>query len=340
MNYPPYTVTSTIRRQVAAICEQLAELAAGRTAGAELFSARQRQQNRLRTIHATLAIEGNRLSLEQVAAIIEGKGVMGPARDVRDVRDIREVREVREVRGAVAACEKLEAWQAHRLKDLLSAHALLMRDLVDHPGHLRTGGVGIYRGSRLVHLAPPAHLVHAHLQRLLGWLAGTDEHPLVAASVFHAEFEFIHPFADGNGRMGRLWQMLILSRWNPLLAHVPVDAVVHSRKADYYDSLAQADAQGEATAFVEFMLVALGEALAGGRTDQAGDQAGDQASDQAGARAGEQASERVRRLLEVLGHGEKSTELMADPGLRHAPAFRTLSCARPESRSCRENRTG
>ena len=295
MTYPPYTITSAILKRVAGISEQLAALAAVRGLAVELLAPHLRRENRIRTIHASLAIENNTLSLEQVTDIINGKAVIGPPRDIQ------------EVHGAVSAYEKLDTWQPHKLDDMLSAHAILMRDLVEKPGSLRTGGVGVFQGNRVVHMAPPAHLVHEHLKKLLGWLEKTDEHPLVSSCVFHYEFEFIHPFADGNGRMGRLWQTLILSKWNSLFAYLPVETIVRNRQAEYYDSLGRADAQGEATAFVEFMLTALGDAVADIRSDQVGDQANDQ----------------VRRLLDVLGQGEKSaTELMAELGLRHAPTFR------------------
>ena len=295
MTYTPYTITSAILKRVAGISEQLAALAAVRGLAVELLSPHLRRENRIRTIHASLAIENNTLSLEQVTDIINGKAVIGPPRDIQ------------EVHGAVSAYEKLDTWQPHKLDDMLSAHAILMRDLVEKPGSLRTGGVGVFQGNRVVHMAPPAHLVHEHLKKLLGWLEKTDEHPLVSSCVFHYEFEFIHPFADGNGRMGRLWQTLILSKWNSLFAYLPVETIVRNRQAEYYDSLGRADAQGEATAFVEFMLTALGDAVADIRSDQVGDQANDQ----------------VRRLLDVLGQGEKSaTELMAELGLRHAPTFR------------------
>ena len=261
MTYPPYTITSAILKRVAGISEQLAALAAVRGLAVELLSPHLRRENRIRTIHASLAIENNTLSLEQVTDIINGKAVIGPPRDIQ------------EVHGAVSAYEKLDTWQPHKLDDMLSAHAILMRDLVEKPGSLRTGGVGVFQGNRVVHMAPPAHLVHEHLKKLLGWLEKTDEHPLVSSCVFHYEFEFI----------------------------------LRNRQAEYYDSLGRADAQGEATAFVEFMLTALGDAVADIRSDQVGDQANDQ----------------VRRLLDVLGQGEKSaTELMAELGLRHAPTFR------------------
>lgn len=293
--YPPYTITSTALKLVAAISEQLATLSATGALTPESLSPQLRRENRIRTIHASLAIENNTLSLEQVTDIIDGKPVIGPPRDIR------------EVKGAVAAYEKLDAWTPHSLKDLLTAHAMLMHDLVDTAGELRTSGVGVFQGSKVVHMAPPANLVHGHLENLLQWLKGTDEHPLITSCVFHYEFEFIHPFADGNGRMGRLWQTLILSKWRPVLAFMPVETIVRNRQAEYYSSLGQADAQGEATKFVEFMLQALHDTLIGISTDQVDVQVSDQ----------------VKRLLEILASGEKSaTELMQTLGLRHAPTFR------------------
>lgn len=293
--YPPYIITSTALKLVAAISEQLATLSATGALTAENLSPQLRRENRIRTIHASLAIENNTLSLEQVTDIIDGKPVIGPPRDIQ------------EVRGAVAAYEKLDSWKPYSLKDLLAAHAMLMHDLVDNPGKLRTGGVGVFQGSKVVHMAPPANLVHAHLENLLQWLKNTNEHPLITSCVFHYEFEFIHPFDDGNGRMGRLWQTLILSKWKPVLAYMPVETIIRNRQAEYYASLGQADAQGEATQFIEFMLQALHDTLTGLSTDQVSVQVSDQ----------------VKRLLESLSNGEKSaTELMQALGLRHAPTFR------------------
>jgi len=281
---------------VAAISEQLATLSAIGALTAESLSPQLRRENRIRTIHASLAIENNTLSLEQVTAIIDGKPVIAPPRDIQ------------EVRGAVAVYEKLDTWMPHSMKDLLAAHALLMHDLVSNPGKFRTGGVGIFQGKKVVHMAPPADLVHGHLEKLLQWLENTDEHPLITSCVFHYEFEFIHPFDDGNGRMGRLWQTLILSKWKPVLAYMPVETIVRNRQNDYYASLGQADAQGEATVFIEFMLQALHDALVEfSVTDQVSVQVSDQ----------------VRRLLTALSQGERSViVLMQTLGLRHAPSFR------------------
>ena len=298
MSYPPYTITTTALNLVAAISEQLATLFATGALTAENLSPQLRRENRIRTIHASLAIENNTLSLEQVTDIVDGKPVIGPPRDIQ------------EVRGAVAAYEKLDSWKPHSLKDLLSAHALLMHDLVGNAGKLRTGGVGVFQGRKVIHMAPPANLVHGHLENLLQWLKSTDEHPLIASCVFHYEFEFIHPFDDGNGRMGRLWQTFILSKWKPVLAYMPVETIVRNRQEEYYASLGQADAQGEATKFIEFMLMALHGTINSAMAAIC-DQVGEQVTDQ------------VRRLLNALAQGEKgATELMQTLALRHSPTFR------------------
>ena len=312
-NYPPYTITSTVLRLVAAISERLAELSAIGAFAAESLSPQLRRENRIRTIHASLAIENNTLSLEQVTDIIDGKPVIGPLRDVQ------------EVRGAVAAYEKLDVWTPHSLDDLLAAHAMLMRGLVDNPGGIRVGGVGVFQGRKVIHMAPPANLARGHLENLLQWLKNTDEHPLVASCVFHYELEFIHPFDDGNGRMGRLWQTLILSKWKSVFAYMPVETIVRNRQDEYYESLGRADAQGEATKFVEFMLQALYDSLAEMRPAiQAEGRATAQARGQAEGQSTVQATTQVKRLLVVLEKGEQSaSELMRNLGLKSARRFRS-----------------
>lgn len=243
MSYqPPFSITPAILQQVADICELLGRWSV--TADAAL-SPRLRRDNRIRTIQASLAIENNTLSLEQVTAVIEGKRVLGLPR------------EIQEVRNAFAAYEHLVDWRAGRIDDLLAAHGMLMAGLADDAGAFRAGGVGIYRGRELVHMAPPPGRVPHLMVDLLVWVARADVHPLIASCVFHYEFEFIHPFSDGNGRMGRLWQTLILSEWQALLAYLPVETVIRDRQADYYRALGEADAAADATPFVAFMLQAL-----------------------------------------------------------------------------------
>jgi len=242
---PPYTITPAIVNLVAGIGETIGRYS---VLAEQNLTPRLRRENRIRTIQASLAIENNTLTLEQVTAVIEGKQVLGHPR------------EIQEVRNAFATYEAMEDWDASVEEDLLAAHELLMRGLVDETGRYRSGGVGIFRGQQLVHMAPPADRVPKLMADLLDWLENTNEHPLVASCIFHYEFEFIHPFADGNGRMGRLWQTLILRNWKPLLAYLPVETVIRDRQVDYYRVLAVADSQADATPFVEFMLGALHDA--------------------------------------------------------------------------------
>lgn len=233
-----------------ALVAEIAErLGAWKVANRDTLVPSLRRGNRIRTLQASLAIEQNTLSVEQVTAVLAGKPVLGSPK------------EVQEVRNAFAAYEAMERWQPHRLNDLLAAHGLLMAGLVDRPGALRQGDVGIWRGGKLLHMAPPASQVPRLVKDLLAWLRKTDAHPLVASAAFHYDFEFIHPFSDGNGRMGRLWQTLILSRWQPMLAWLPVETVIRHRQKNYYAQLAQADARGDCSGFIEFMLQAIADSL-------------------------------------------------------------------------------
>jgi Fic family protein len=198
---PPYTITSKIIDLISQISESIGRL----TVLAEIQdNLKLRKANRIRTIQGSLAIEGNTLSKEQITAILNGKPV------------IASPKEVQEVRNAIKAYEEFQQWQSTDESDLLKAHQFLMTGLIDEIGQYRHGGVGVMSGDQVVHMAPPANQVTRLMSELLQWLAQSDVHPLIQSSVFHYEFEFIHPFADGNGRMGRLWQTLILSRWNPL----------------------------------------------------------------------------------------------------------------------------
>ncbi len=244
---PPLTLTLAMLALLAEISEQVGRLSARHEAA---LTPQLRRGNRIRTIQASLAIENNTLSVEQVTAVLEGKRVLGLPR------------EIQEVRNAFAAYEAMPGWSPASRADLLTAHGLLLQGLIDDAGQFRRGGVGIYRGEQLLHMAPPASRVPQLVSDLLGWLGRTDLHPLIASCVFHYEFEFIHPFADGNGRMGRLWQTLILSQWRSVLAWLPVETVILEQQDAYYAALSAADRQAEATPFVEFMLRALQQALA------------------------------------------------------------------------------
>lgn len=290
---PPYAVTPAVTARVSEISEILGGLAALATVG---LKPRLRRENRIKTIHASLAIENNTLTLEQVTAVVDGKRVLGPPR------------EILEVKNALAAYEAMERWSSDSLDDLLAAHALLMKGLTEEAGMFRKGGVGVVSGGRVVHMAPPARMVPGHMRDLFAWLGGTDEHPLISGCVFHYELEFIHPFADGNGRMGRLWQTVILRRWKRLFSGLPVETTILQRQAGYYRALAASDREGSATGFVEFMLEALRDAL---RDVAETDQVSDQASDQ------------VKTLLLAMDAADAgAADLMARVGLSHMPTFR------------------
>lgn len=294
LNYqPPYSLSSAILGLVSEISEWLGRHS---VTSAGSMTPYLRRGNRIRSIQASLSIENNSLTLEQVTAVIDGKRVLGLPR------------EIQEVRNAYAAYEGLDRWKPCCIQDLLEAHAVLMSGLVNRPGHFRSGGVGIYRGTEMVHMAPPAGRVETLMRDLLAWLEKTDVHPLVASCAFHYEFEFIHPFSDGNGRLGRLWQTLILTQWTPILACVPVETVIRDRQPDYYRFLAQSDNLGDATPFIEFMLRALRDSVV---ETVASDQLSDHVTDQ------------VRRLLSALRNGDATAAgLMERLRLSHRPNFR------------------
>lgn len=236
---PPYTITLEILNRVAAISEAIGRL----TVLADQSKAlRLRRINRIRTIHGSLAIEGNTLSEAQITAILDGKRVIAPPR------------EVQEVKNALAAYDRFDIWKPEAEKDLLEAHRILMSGLIDEAGLYRHGGVGVMAGQQVIHMAPPADRVPTLMADLFGWLTATDAHPLITSSVFHYEFEFIHPFADGNGRMGRLWQNLILARWNPLFADIPVESLIFEHQAEYYQAIQESTRQTDSAPFIAFML--------------------------------------------------------------------------------------
>ena len=247
MSYqPPFQLTHTMMRHVARIGELIGTWKA---ANQNQLVPELRRGNRIKTIQASLAVEQNTLTLEQVTAVLEGKTVLGLPK------------EIQEVRNAFTAYEALEHWHSQSIDDLLAAHALLLHGLIDDAGHWRSKGAGIYRGKQLVHMAPPASQIPRLMADLFDWLANTDAHPLIASAAFHYEFEFIHPFGDGNGRIGRLWQTLILSHWQPMLAFLPVETVIKHRQQTYYQLLTESDQKSDCSAFIEFLLQAIEDSL-------------------------------------------------------------------------------
>ena len=236
---PPFTLGPAIVPLVAMISELVGRRSA---IDASASSLHLRRVNQIRSIQGSLAIEGNTLTQDQITAILDGKRVIAP------------FREIQEVRNAIKVYDKIQTWAFDSEADLLSAHGLMMAGLHDEIGRYRHGGVGILKGEAVIHLAPPAERVPVLMRDLFGWLGKTSDHPLIASSVFHYEFEFIHPFADGNGRMGRLWQSLILARWNPLFARLPVESLVFEHQAEYYEAINTSTAKADSAPFIQFML--------------------------------------------------------------------------------------
>lgn len=235
---PPYRITP----EIVSLIERIG-VGIGRAEAAGIAQdLRLRRINRIRTIQGSLAIEGNTLSERQVATLLDGKPVVAP------------LREIQEARNAIKAYDRYEGWVPDSQTDLLSAHHVLMAGLLDAPGHYRRGEVMVGGAEGVQHIGPPAARVPELMANLLQWVGSTEEHPLIASSVFHYEFEFIHPFEDGNGRMGRLWQTLILTRWRDLCAHLPVESMVHAHQSAYYDAIRQSSAAGESTTFIAFIL--------------------------------------------------------------------------------------
>jgi Fic family protein len=209
-----------------------------------------RRKNQIKTIHGSLAIEGNTLDLDQVTAILEGRKVLG------------DPREILEVRNAIKAYEQAHKWNSLKEVDLLKAHGVMMSGLVPDAGKYRSINVGIIKGSKVGHVAPKPKLVPHLMSELFGFLKRDHETPtLVKACIFHYELEFIHPFSDGNGRIGRLWQHIILLSESPIFSYIPVESVIKERQAAYYQALSASDKAGDATIFIEFALTTIRDSL-------------------------------------------------------------------------------
>lgn len=246
MYKPPFTLTSQAVNLIAEIAARV-ERCKVRMEHAETL--RLRKANRIRTIHSSLAIEGNRLSEGQVRDIINGRQVIAPPK------------EIQEVKNAIRTYELYPELDPFRIEDLLRAHRTMMEALTDQAGMYRSSGVGVFSGTVCLHMAPPAARVPQLVEDLFAWLVSAGDHLLVRSCVFHYEFEFIHPFTDGNGRMGRLWQSLILGKWTPLFADLPVENMVYANQQAYYDAIAQSTERGDCAPFIEFSLAEILRAL-------------------------------------------------------------------------------
>ena len=239
MYIPPFTVSAEAINLIAEISGQIERYAIRLEQEDGL---RLRKANRIKTIHSSLAIEGNTLSEDEVRDIIDGKNVVAP------------IKQIQEVKNAIATYEIYPTLNPFSIKDLLKAHSVMMQALVDEAGKFRRTGVGVFSEKGLVHMAPPADRVPMLMEDLFSWLKDAKDHLLIRSCVFHYEFEFIHPFIDGNGRTGRLWQSLILGKLHPLFEHLPVENMVYANQQAYYNAITASTNAGQSGPFIDFML--------------------------------------------------------------------------------------
>ena len=243
---PPYKITTRILELIASISEKIGEVNA-----AYLFKppTELRKKNRIKTIHSSLEIEGNSLSLDQVTAILDNKRIIAPEKDIAEVKN------------AIKAYENLQSYNPTSLTSFCSAHETLMNGLVENPGKIRTKSVGIIKGATITHIAPPGDIVKSLVKDLFNYLKKEKDLILIKSCVFHYEIEFIHPFMDGNGRMGRLWQTVILRQYSPVFEFLPIESLIKARQSEYYKILGESDNKGDSTGFIEFMLQIINESL-------------------------------------------------------------------------------
>ncbi|AJJ47669.1 Fic family protein [Francisella tularensis subsp. novicida] len=277
---PPYTITPKIISLVADISQEIGKITATSQIERDL---RLRKINQVKTIRGTLAIEGNTLDESHITAILEGKRILAPQK------------EILEIRNAIKTYDKFQILNYKEEKDLLSTHLTLMQGLVDEVGVYRSGSVGVMEGNNVIHLAPPAKKLRELMKNLFDWIANTEEHPIISSCVFHYEFEFIHPFADGNGRMGRLWQSLILSHWNKLFSYIPVESIVYEHQKAYYEAIQESTNKTDCYPFIEFMLEMLSIAIR-----------------EITPQVEQQVSPQVKKLIEVLKDKELTRQELQD----------------------------
>ncbi|WP_302199249.1 Fic family protein [uncultured Gemmiger sp.] len=244
---PPFEITNRMIDYVAEIAELLGKL---NVTDALSSNPTLRRSNRIRTIHGSLAIEQNTLSLEQVTAVLNGKHVLAPPKDIAEVKNAYEI------------YERLDELDPYSVDDLLTAHGIMTRSLVEESGIFRTRPVGVVDSKgQVLHFGTLPQYVPNLVMELLEWVKTSEIHMLIRSCVFHYELELIHPFADGNGRVGRLWHTLLLSKWNPAFAWLPVESIIHDRQQEYYDAINASNDAGESTVFIEFMMSAIKASL-------------------------------------------------------------------------------
>ena len=294
---PPFTITNEILSYVSSISEKIGRMTA---TGHPEAKPHLRKNNRIRSIHSSLKIEANSLSLGQVRDVINGKSVFG------------ERKEIREVKNAYAAYELFSEIDPYCIEDLKKFHGIMTKYVVDESGDFRRGEEGVFNGDQCVFMAPPAQLVPQLMDYLFHWMKEKRGliHPLILSSVFHYEFVFIHPFSDGNGRMARLWHSAILAEWKPIFEYIPIESQIEKFQDEYYDAIAKCHVEGASTTFIEFMLTQIDKIL-------------DDISVQI-REDNEQLPEYIRKLLDVMEYDipYASKALMEKMGLKSKEGFR------------------
>lgn len=294
---PPFTITNEILSYVSSVSEKIGRI----TATGNLESKPHlRKNNRIKSIHSSLKIEANSLSLGQVRDVINGKMVLG------------EQKEIQEVKNAYAAYEKFREINPYSIRDLKKFHGIMTKYVVEESGDFRRGEEGVFNGDQCIFMAPPARFVSQLMDKLFDWMdkERNSIHPLILSSVFHYEFVFIHPFSDGNGRMARLWHTAILSKWKPIFEYIPIESQIEKFQEEYYDAIAKCHVDGESTIFIEFMLSQIDKIL---------DDISMQISEE-----NEQLSEYIKKMLDVMEYDIPYTSkaLMEKLGLRSKEGFR------------------
>ena len=295
-NYtPPYTITENILNLVAKIMESVGKVHSINNLS---LLPRLRRVNRVKSIQSSLAIENNTLSLQQVTDVLNGKRVLGPKDDIIAVKN------------ANLAYKELENIDPYSISDLLKTHGIMMQGLVPEAGKIRTSQVGVVNSlGKVVHLAPSHDMVPSLLLDLFNWLKSSETNILIKSCVFHYEFEFIHPFLDGNGRMGRLWQTAILAHWQPIFEWLPVESIIKDNQDEYYKAITISTSNGESSVFIEFMLGAIYKAMQGLISDTAEHEL--------------HITNQINRLMSVLeDYPQSATELMQKLNLKSRNGFR------------------
>lgn len=294
---PPFRITNDILSYVASISEKIGKISA---IGNLESKPQLRRNNRIKSIHSSLKIEANSLSLGQVRDVINGKMVLG------------EQKEIQEVKNAYAAYEQLNSIDPYRMESLKELHGVMTKYVVEESGEFRIGEEGVFNGDVCIFMCPPARLVPGLMEDLFQWMkeAEGSVHPLILSSVFHYEFVFIHPFSDGNGRMARLWHTAILSKWKPVFAYIPIESQIEKFQEEYYDAIAKCHVQGESTGFIEFMLLQIDKIL-------------DEVAGQV-AEGSEYMTEYLKRMLDVMEYDVPYTAsaIMDMLGLKSKETFR------------------